>query len=82
MRIQLVSKNVPHGPHPFALIGDHCENGVYTHFVNDKYQIVTLDNIGIQYFYPNENEEALEFRRTNNLDPFGSKLFGNKISAF
>ena len=71
--IQLVTSDEPHWPHPYALIGKNCLNGIYFRNTNKTNKILKLNQIGIQYFSPDKHKKQLEFRKMNNLDPFRSK---------
>ncbi|XP_075956464.1 proto-oncogene c-Rel isoform X1 [Anarhichas minor] len=71
--VSLVTKDLPHRPHPHCLVGKDCPNG-------SGICVVTLNphsnrrhsftNLGIQCVRRKELDTSLEKRRNQNIDPF------------
>ncbi|XP_037630840.1 transcription factor RelB isoform X1 [Sebastes umbrosus] len=71
--VSLVTKDLPHRPHPHCLVGKDCPNG-------SGICVVTLNphssrrhsfgNLGIQCIRRKELETSLQKRRSQNIDPF------------
>ncbi|KAK7882618.1 hypothetical protein WMY93_028792 [Mugilogobius chulae] len=71
--VSLVTKDIPHRPHPHCLVGKDCPHG-------SGICVVTLNphlsrrhsfaNLGIQCVRRKELEASLQKRRSQNIDPF------------
>uniref|UniRef100_A0A3P8UBC1 V-rel avian reticuloendotheliosis viral oncogene homolog B n=1 Tax=Amphiprion percula TaxID=161767 RepID=A0A3P8UBC1_AMPPE len=61
--VSLVTKDLPHRPHPHCLVGKDCPNG-------SGICKVTFANLGIQCVRRRELDISLQKRRNQNIDPF------------
>uniref|UniRef100_A0A3B3HMJ9 V-rel avian reticuloendotheliosis viral oncogene homolog B n=1 Tax=Oryzias latipes TaxID=8090 RepID=A0A3B3HMJ9_ORYLA len=83
--VSLVTKDLPHRPHPHCLVGKDCPPGsgicvlLFVFYSNEKCQQRSLfyphsfANLGIQCVRRKELEVSLQKRRNQNIDPFQSK---------
>lgn len=63
-----------HRPHPHGIAGkEGCDRGVCESFFFPNDDTIVFKNLGIQCVKRNEADEALAFRESQNVDPFGSK---------
>lgn len=71
--VSLVTKDLPHRPHPHCLVGKDCPNGTGICFVtfnprNNRRH--SFANLGIQCVRRKELDISLQKRRSLNIDPF------------
>uniref|UniRef100_A0A3B4FFZ2 V-rel avian reticuloendotheliosis viral oncogene homolog B n=1 Tax=Pundamilia nyererei TaxID=303518 RepID=A0A3B4FFZ2_9CICH len=74
--VSLVTKDLPHRPHPHCLVGKDCPNGTGICFVtfnprNNRRH--SFANLGIQCVRRKELDISLQKRRSLNIDPFQSE---------
>ncbi|KAK2847270.1 hypothetical protein Q5P01_010269 [Channa striata] len=71
--VSLVTKDLPHRPHPHCLVGKDCPNGsgicVVT-FSPHSSRRHSFANLGIQCVRRKELDVSLQKRRSQNIDPF------------
>ncbi|XP_055008192.1 transcription factor RelB [Boleophthalmus pectinirostris] len=71
--VSLVTKDIPHRPHPHCLVGKDCPPGsgicvvTFNPHVNRRHSFA---NLGIQCVRRKELEASLQKRRSQNIDPF------------
>ncbi|KAJ8368992.1 hypothetical protein SKAU_G00090200 [Synaphobranchus kaupii] len=71
--VSLVTKDIPHRPHPHSLVGKDCADGICVVRLNPcKSCRHSFSNLGIQCVRRKELEMALEKRRNQNIDPFNT----------
>ncbi|XP_030007026.1 transcription factor RelB homolog isoform X2 [Sphaeramia orbicularis] len=71
--VSLVTKDLPHRPHPHCLVGKDCPNGsgicvVSLNPHNNRRH--SFSNLGIQCVRRKELDASLQKRRSQNIDPF------------
>uniref|UniRef100_A0A8D3D7J4 V-rel avian reticuloendotheliosis viral oncogene homolog B n=1 Tax=Scophthalmus maximus TaxID=52904 RepID=A0A8D3D7J4_SCOMX len=75
--VSLVTKDLPHRPHPHCLVGKDCPTGsgicVVT-FNPHSNRCHSFANLGIQCVRRKELDFSLQKRRSQNIDPFQSEL--------
>ncbi|XP_041635182.1 transcription factor p65 [Cheilinus undulatus] len=69
VRISLVTKNVPHKPHPHELVGKDCKHGYYEADLQER-RIHSFQNLGIQCVKKKDVNEAIICRLQTNNNPF------------
>ncbi|CAK6963418.1 transcription factor RelB isoform X1 [Scomber scombrus] len=77
--VSLVTKDLPHRPHPHCLVGKDCPNGSGICLVtmnphNNRRH--SFSNLGIQCVRRKELDVSLQKRRNQNIDPFKSHSKG------
>ncbi|KAI1893235.1 hypothetical protein AGOR_G00121610 [Albula goreensis] len=71
--VSLVTKDIPHRPHPHSLVGKDCADGVCVIRLNPRTSCRhSFSNLGIQCVRRKELEAALEKRRKQKIDPFNT----------
>ncbi|KAJ8385035.1 hypothetical protein AAFF_G00195650 [Aldrovandia affinis] len=71
--VSLVTKDIPHRPHPHSLVGKDCADGVCVVRLNPRTSCRhSFSNLGIQCVRRKELEMALEKRRNQKIDPFNT----------
>ncbi|XP_018604378.1 transcription factor RelB isoform X2 [Scleropages formosus] len=71
--VSLVTKDIPHRPHPHSLVGKDCADGICVIFLNPRtHQRHSFTNLGIQCVRRKELDSALEKRRKQKIDPFNT----------
>lgn len=71
--VSLVTKDIPHRPHPHCLVGKDCPHGAgicvvsFNPHVNRRHSFA---NLGIQCVRRKELEASLQKRRSQSIDPF------------
>lgn len=71
--VSLVTKDLPHRPHPHCLVGKDCPNGsgickvAFNPHTNRRHSFA---NLGIQCVRRRELDISLQKRRNQNIDPF------------
>ncbi|XP_074498226.1 transcription factor RelB isoform X2 [Sebastes fasciatus] len=71
--VSLVTKDLPHRPHPHCLVGKDCPNGSGICMVTlnpHSSRRHSFGNLGIQCIRRKELESSLQKRRSQNIDPF------------
>ncbi|XP_013878307.1 transcription factor RelB isoform X2 [Austrofundulus limnaeus] len=71
--VSLVSKDVPHRPHPHCLVGKDCpvDSGICVVSINPHAnRSHSFANLGIQCVRRKELDVSLQKRRSQNIDPF------------
>uniref|UniRef100_A0A8C4Q3E5 V-rel avian reticuloendotheliosis viral oncogene homolog n=1 Tax=Eptatretus burgeri TaxID=7764 RepID=A0A8C4Q3E5_EPTBU len=79
LRVSLVTKSEPYHPHPHALVGKDCKDGVCELEIPRAATITQLTNLGIQCVKKKEVLASLLQRLRNGINPFGvleSELLG------
>ncbi|XP_034412452.1 transcription factor p65 isoform X1 [Cyclopterus lumpus] len=69
IRISLVTKNMPHKPHPHELVGKDCKHGYYEADLQER-RIHSFQNLGIQCVKKKDVNEAITCRLQTNNNPF------------
>ncbi|XP_033832382.1 transcription factor RelB isoform X1 [Periophthalmus magnuspinnatus] len=75
--VSLVTKDIPHRPHPHCLVGKDCPHSsgicvvTFNPHVNRRHSFA---NLGIQCVRRKELEASLQKRRSLNIDPFQTDL--------
>ncbi|KAM3590024.1 uncharacterized protein V6R79_002061 [Siganus canaliculatus] len=69
VRISLVTKNMPHKPHPHELVGKDCKHGYYEADLQER-RIHSFQNLGIQCVKKKDVTEAITCRLQTNNNPF------------
>ncbi|KAJ8280772.1 hypothetical protein GJAV_G00058810 [Gymnothorax javanicus] len=71
--VSLVTKDIPHRPHPHSLVGKDCAEGIcVVRLKPSKSCKHCFSNLGIQCVRRKELDLALEKRRKQNIDPFNT----------
>ncbi|XP_023669484.1 transcription factor RelB homolog isoform X2 [Paramormyrops kingsleyae] len=71
--VSLVTKDIPHRPHPHSLVGKDCNDGICVVNLNLRTQPKhSFANLGIQCVRRKELDAALERRRKQKIDPFNT----------
>ncbi|XP_012736646.2 transcription factor RelB isoform X1 [Fundulus heteroclitus] len=73
VRVSLVTKDIPHRPHPHCLVGKDCTAGsgvCVVCFNPHTTRRHSFANLGIQCVRRKELEASLQKRRSQNIDPF------------
>eukprot|EP00076_Gallus_gallus_P035508 XP_025001046.1 transcription factor p65 isoform X1 [Gallus gallus] len=70
VRVSLVTKDPPHGPHPHELVGRHCQHGYYEAELSPERCVHSFQNLGIQCVKKRELEAAVAERIRTNNNPF------------
>ncbi|XP_068115637.1 transcription factor p65 isoform X2 [Hyperolius riggenbachi] len=70
IRISLVTKDVPHKPHPHELVGKDCKDGYYEADLTPDRNVHSFQNLGIQCVKKREVEDAIGQRIRTNNNPF------------
>ncbi|KAL4647343.1 transcription factor RelB isoform X1 [Arapaima gigas] len=71
--VSLVTKDIPHRPHPHSLVGKDCSDGICIVYLNPRtHQRHSFTNLGIQCVRRKELDAALEKRRKQKIDPFNT----------
>ncbi|XP_064159367.1 transcription factor RelB isoform X1 [Anguilla rostrata] len=71
--VSLVTKDIPHRPHPHSLVGKDCADGICVIRLNSCRSCRhSFSNLGIQCVRRKELETALEKRRSQKIDPFNT----------
>ncbi|XP_029027353.1 transcription factor RelB isoform X3 [Betta splendens] len=71
--VSLVTKDLPHRPHPHCLVGKDCPNGsgiCVVSFSPHSSRRHSFANLGIQCVRRKELDLSLQKRRSQNIDPF------------
>uniref|UniRef100_A0A3B4ALP5 RHD domain-containing protein n=1 Tax=Periophthalmus magnuspinnatus TaxID=409849 RepID=A0A3B4ALP5_9GOBI len=68
--VSLVTKDIPHRPHPHCLVGKDCPHSSLIKLIH----IFSFANLGIQCVRRKELEASLQKRRSLNIDPFQTDL--------
>ncbi|XP_030600632.1 transcription factor RelB homolog isoform X2 [Archocentrus centrarchus] len=71
--VSLVTKDLPHRPHPHCLVGKDCPNGLgicVVSFNPQNNRRHSFANLGIQCVRRKELDSSLQKRRNLNIDPF------------
>lgn len=71
--VSLVTKDIPHRPHPHCLVGKDCPHGsgiCVVSFNPHSNRRHSFANLGIQCVRRKELEASLQKRRSQNIDPF------------
>lgn len=71
--VSLVTKDIPHRPHPHCLVGKDCPHGsgiCVISFNPHSTRRHSFANLGIQCVRRKELEASLQKRRSQNIDPF------------
>ncbi|XP_067103011.1 transcription factor RelB [Osmerus mordax] len=71
--VSLVTKDIPHRPHPHCLVGKDCAEGTgicVVSFNPHKDRCHSFANLGVQCIRRKELDASLERRRSLNIDPF------------
>ncbi|XP_048836689.1 transcription factor RelB homolog isoform X2 [Brienomyrus brachyistius] len=71
--VSLVTKDIPHRPHPHSLVGKDCNDGICVVNLNLRtHPKHSFANLGIQCVRRKELDAALERRRKQKIDPFNT----------
>ncbi|KAG7470853.1 hypothetical protein MATL_G00118210 [Megalops atlanticus] len=71
--VSLVTKDIPHRPHPHSLVGKDCNDGICVVRLNPRVSCRhSFSNLGIQCVRRKELDTALEKRRNQKIDPFNT----------
>ncbi|KAM4611935.1 transcription factor p65 isoform 2-T2 [Polymixia lowei] len=69
VRISLVTKNMPHKPHPHELVGKDCKHGYYEAELQER-RIHSFQNLGIQCVKKKDVTEAITCRLQTHNNPY------------
>ncbi|XP_067117964.1 transcription factor p65 isoform X1 [Osmerus mordax] len=69
VRISLVTKDVPHKPHPHELVGKDCKHGYYEADLQER-RVHSFQNLGIQCVKKKDVTEAITCRLQTRNNPF------------
>ncbi|XP_018968539.1 transcription factor RelB homolog [Cyprinus carpio] len=71
--VSLVTKDIPHRPHPHCLVGKDCADGICVIHINPhSTRRHSFANLGIQCVRRKELDASLQKRRNKNIDPFNT----------
>ncbi|XP_059882527.1 proto-oncogene c-Rel [Delphinus delphis] len=70
VRITLVTKNIPHKPHPHDLVGKDCRDGYYEAEFGQERRPLFFQNLGIRCVKKKEVKEAIISRIRAGINPF------------
>ncbi|XP_028856970.1 transcription factor RelB isoform X2 [Denticeps clupeoides] len=71
--VSLVTKDIPHRPHPHCLVGKDCSEGICIVTINPHTSRQhSFSNLGIQCVRRKELDASLAKRRSQNIDPFNT----------
>ncbi|XP_053133862.1 transcription factor p65 isoform X2 [Hemicordylus capensis] len=70
VRISLVTKEVPHRPHPHDLVGKDCREGYYEAELAPERSIHSFQNLGIQCVRKRDLDKAVSKRIETSNNPF------------
>ncbi|XP_029468060.1 transcription factor p65 isoform X2 [Rhinatrema bivittatum] len=74
VRISLVTKDLPHRPHPHELVGKDCKDGYYEADLAPERSIHSFQNLGIQCVKKRELDDAISERIRTKNNPFNVSL--------
>ncbi|XP_036415614.1 transcription factor RelB isoform X2 [Colossoma macropomum] len=71
--VSLVTKDIPHRPHPHCLVGKDCADGICIICINPQTtRCHSFVNLGIQCVRRKELDVSLMKRKNKNIDPFNT----------